>query len=218
MLLSVGVLALGLTMRSDPELSLADLSVDQMFSSNHAVPLTVLALILNVVFGPVVGAIVVLATSLFQLLVLRSPAKAVLFALTVSWGWLACQVFKVVIGRQRPDPGLLVDPLVPEPVSNSFPSGHTSLAIALAVVAYFLVRGTRLAKPMAWSGAIVAVTVAWSRVYVGAHYPTDVIASFMATPAAILVFMWLWNTYFPVLEPWLHRHSALKSSPLKEDE
>lgn len=198
-LLAAGVLALGIIMRSVPSLDLADLSVDQMFSSNHTIPLTALALILNVVFGPVAGAVLVFATCLFQLLVHKSPVRAMLFALTVGWGWLACQVFKVFIGRERPDPLSLADPLVPEPVSNSFPSGHTSLAIALAIGAYFMVVGTRWAKPVAGVGAIVAITVAWSRVYVGAHYPTDVFASFLATPAAVLVFVWLWNRYFPAL-------------------
>ncbi|MEO3939759.1 phosphatase PAP2 family protein [Paenarthrobacter nicotinovorans] len=194
-LLTAAVLALGVTMQSVPSLSVADLSVDQTFSVNHSIPLTVLALILNVVFGPIAGALLVLGTSLFQLLVLRSRAKALLFALTAGWGWLACQLLKVIIGRQRPDPGALVDALVPEPVSNSFPSGHTSLAVALAIGAYFMVHGTRWAKPTAWAGGILAITVAWSRVYIGAHYPTDVFASFLATPAAILLFMWLWNRY-----------------------
>lgn len=212
-ILTTAVLALGITMRSVPALSAADLSVDQTFSNNHSLPLTVLAVILNIVFGPVAGAVLVLGTSLFQLLVLRSPAEALLFALTVGWGWFACQLFKVIIGRQRPDPGALVDPLVPEPVSNSFPSGHTSLAIALAIGAYFLVRGTRWAKPTAWAGGILATTVAWSRVYIGAHYPTDVFASFLATPAAILLFVWLWNRYAP---RFLARLPLQNSSPSKD--
>ncbi|VXB04051.1 hypothetical protein ARTHRO9AX_10291 [Arthrobacter sp. 9AX] len=51
------------------------------------------------------------------------PTQAVLFALTVSWGWAASQLFKIVTCRIRPDSASLLDWLVPEPVSNSFPAG-----------------------------------------------------------------------------------------------
>jgi undecaprenyl-diphosphatase len=191
------VIALGLTVQLVPGLTSAELAVVQEFSGHHIPVLTGLALGLNLLFGPVAGALMVLATSLYLLLIRRAPQKAVLFALTVSWGWLACQLFKVVIGRIRPDPSLLLDPLVPEPVSNSFPSGHTSLAIALALAAYFLARGTRWATPALWTGAVIAVIVAWSRIYVGAHYPVDVLASFPATTAAVVLMAGLWNRHAP---------------------
>jgi undecaprenyl-diphosphatase len=193
--LTAVVIALGLTVQLVPSLTSTELAVDQELSRHHIPVLTVLALALNLLFGPVAGALIVLATSLYLLLFRRSLQKAVLFTLTVSCGWLAAQLFKVVIGRIRPDPALMLDPLVPEPASNSFPSGHTSLAIALALAVYFLARGTGWVKPVLWAGAVLAVLVAWSRVYVGAHYPLDVLASFPATTAAVVLMAGLWNRY-----------------------
>jgi len=191
------VIAVGLTVQVVPGFTSAELAVDQNFSRNHNPVLTGLALALNLLFEPLVGALVVLATILYFLLMRRSPQKAVLFALTVGSGWLSCQLFKVVIGRIRPDPALLLDPLAPEPVSNSFPSGHTCLAVALVLAAYFLARGSRAEKPVLWTGMILAVIVGWSRVYIGAHYPLDVMASFPATIGVVVLMAGLWNRHAP---------------------
>lgn len=88
---------------------------------------------------------------------------------------------------------MLFDPLSPESGSNSFPSGHTCFAIALACALYFLARGSRWATAAA--GAVMALVVAWSRAYIGVHYSTDVAASFPAAIAAVILPAGLWNRY-----------------------
>jgi undecaprenyl-diphosphatase len=53
----------------------------------------------------------------------------------------------------------------------SFPSGHVrDTAVAMTVLSAFM------PKRLRWAMAAFAVFIAWTRVYVGAHYPTDVIA------------------------------------------
>ncbi len=53
----------------------------------------------------------------------------------------------------------------------SFPSGHTrDTAVFMTVLAAFMPKALR------WPMALFAVFIAWTRIYVGAHYPTDVIA------------------------------------------
>ena len=80
---------------------------------------------------------------------------------------------KHLVSRTRPwltVEGLL--PLVAEPDPNSFPSGHTSAAFA-AASAWALTVSRR------WMGAIglvCAALMAFSRLYVGVHFPTDVAA------------------------------------------
>jgi undecaprenyl-diphosphatase len=92
---------------------------------------------------------------------------------------------------------MLFDPLAPETGSNSFPSGHVCFAVALAYALYFLACGTRWAKVAAAAGAVMALIVAWSRIYIGVHYPTDVAASFLASSAAVLLLAGLWNRFGP---------------------
>ncbi len=53
----------------------------------------------------------------------------------------------------------------------SFPSGHTTEAFASAIAMIFLYRNWRLAIPM----LLWALTVAFSRVYLGVHYPFDIL-------------------------------------------
>jgi undecaprenyl-diphosphatase len=74
------------------------------------------------------------------------------------------------IGRKRP-PLVYPEPkpLVHVPHSGSFPSGHASIAFACATVIAWKV--PRLGVP----AFVLAAAIAWSRVYVGVHWPLDVL-------------------------------------------
>ncbi|WAH99066.1 phosphatase PAP2 family protein [Arthrobacter sp. MMS18-M83] len=206
MALSAVVLAIGFSVQSVTGLTTSELGVDQELSRHHVAGLTTLAMILNFLFAPVAGVCMVLVIGLYQFLVRRSFVRAVVFVLFACSGWAASEVFKLIVARHRPDPALLFDPLSPETGSNSFPSGHTAFAVAFAFALYFLVRGTRWGAITAWAGAVLAVVVAWSRIYIGVHYPSDVVASFLATSAAVIILAGLWNRYAPrILERLSHR-------------
>ena len=75
------------------------------------------------------------------------------------------------IGRERPP---LHDPepatLVALPHTSSFPSGHSTVAFACATVLALSVPRLR------WPLYALAALIAFSRVYVGVHYPFDVLA------------------------------------------
>ncbi len=90
---------------------------------------------------------------------------AILVAESVSGG------LKEWSGRDRPplanpDPG----PLVDLPATYSFPSGHATVSFACATVLALAV--PRLGLPLYALAALIAL----SRVYVGVHYPFDVLA------------------------------------------
>lgn len=73
-----------------------------------------------------------------------------------------------------------VPPLLPDP---SFPSGHTMASLALACTVGIVCWPTR-GRWVAWSvGLLFALGVAWSRLYLAAHYPSDVLAGWFATGA-----------------------------------
>jgi len=102
--------------------------------------------------------------------------SAMLFAASVVGGGLLDLILKAVYERPRPQ---LVAPLVPV-ASWSFPSGHATLATVffggLAAVVFHVTR-SRTARAAAAAIAVVAAgCIAFSRVYLGVHWISDVAA------------------------------------------
>jgi undecaprenyl-diphosphatase len=92
-------------------------------------------------------------------------------AATVWTADLLTTLLKSVFDRQRPYEMIpAADPLLRWDVSASFPSGHAATSVAGAVVLTYL-----LGRWGLWLG-LLAAAVAFSRVYVGVHYPLDVLA------------------------------------------
>ena len=78
---------------------------------------------------------------------------------------------KLAVERDRPPVSRPVpEPLLESPATFSFPSGHATVAFASATVLALAVPRLR------WPLYGLAVLIAWSRVYVGVHYPGDVLA------------------------------------------
>jgi len=79
---------------------------------------------------------------------------------------------KILVARSRPfDTFQTLIPLIGKPRDFSFPSGHTASSFAAASVFF--------RKLPVWAGApllILAVLIGISRLYVGVHYPGDVLA------------------------------------------
>ncbi len=95
-------------------------------------------------------------------------------------------IIKPNVGRIRPYEvvdGLKL--LIERQDDPSFPSGHSGASFAAAVV--FLVKGPR---KIGIPAIIMAALIAFSRLYVGVHYPTDVICGIITgTCCAIISFM-----------------------------
>lgn len=85
------------------------------------------------------------------------------------------QLFKYGVQRPRPD---LFPPLALLPADASYPSAHTMQAVAVAVAVAALA-GRRW--PWLSSALLVlAALVAWSRIHLQVHFPTDVLAGALA--------------------------------------
>ena len=81
-------------------------------------------------------------------------------------------LLKLVFQRPRPfDTYAQLIPLIKKPQDYSFPSGHT----ACVFVCVFMIHD-QLPKKYTIPVLIFAILVAFSRLYVGVHYPTDILA------------------------------------------
>lgn len=125
------------------------------------------------------GGVEAMAAMLLLIAVLgwRQQVLPVIFGLAIVAALAVTQLLKVVFGRLRPDEAWR---LVAEN-GFSFPSGHSFAATVMyGLAGYVLWRlaKTVLARLLALAGALsVIVLVAASRVYLGVHYPSDVLAS-----------------------------------------
>jgi undecaprenyl-diphosphatase len=128
--------------------------------------------------GPIVLGLVVLAVVGFLLLQARYRS-AVVVALTALSGELLNAAMKSLFMRPRPE----VVPHLRTVVETSFPSGHAmNSAIIYLTLGAMLMRITerRLTKVYCLTLAAVATClVGVSRVYLGVHYPTDVLAGWI---------------------------------------
>lgn len=83
---------------------------------------------------------------------------------------------KNLVGRARPfQQYAQLIPLIPAPRDFSFPSGHTSASFASAVACFLGFRDQNRWLP-AVCPLILAGLIGFSRLYLGVHFPTDVLA------------------------------------------
>ncbi|MVA77638.1 phosphatase PAP2 family protein [Auraticoccus sp. F435] len=131
--------------------------------------------------GGVVGMPVLATTTMVALAVRRRSWTPVILITAAAAGSLLMTVAgKDLVGRARPP---LADAVPPFEHSPSFPSGHSLNALVVAgVVAYLLVlrQRTRRARVLTvTAAALFALTIGLSRVFLGHHWFTDVLAAWI---------------------------------------
>lgn len=85
--------------------------------------------------------------------------------------WNVAQLSKTRVRRQRPFEADGVRRLIRRPTGSSFPSGHAAVGVAMFTMLADRSRGGMSRRLLQSIGAYVA----FSRIYVGVHYPTDVL-------------------------------------------
>jgi len=129
----------------------------------------------------------------------RQRAEVLLFVAAMAGGQLIKDVLKELVARPRPAGYSLVE----LPTSYSFPSGHAMLScVFFGIICYLAYRflpkspGRRL---LAFASALSAFAISFSRIYLGVHYATDVLAGISIGLA------WVYLLAF-VYERWIDRN------------
>lgn len=152
----------------------------------------------NVVLDPIMKVITTLGNAgilwIVLTILLLIPKK------TRKIGWMsACALLfsllinnillKNLVARVRPYnaiEGLI--PIIKKPSEFSFPSGHAGSSLASACVLY-----RRLPKKFGIPILVLAILISFSRLYVGVHYPTDVLAGAITGIVCSYLGEWLIN-------------------------
>lgn len=128
----------------------------------------------------------------------RNPAqrsKGILLAVSLAGGGGIIGIIKHNFGRERPT---LIEALATE-LTFSFPSGHSFIAMCFyGILASWWMRGRRLWSERfligaGSSGAIALIGA--SRVYLGVHYPSDVLAGYAAAVPWLTACLTAYNQY-----------------------
>ncbi|MGE6376145.1 phosphatase PAP2 family protein [Peribacillus muralis] len=142
------------------------------------------------------GSIIIL--SLFILIflykVLKHRVELVLFIAVMAGSPLLNAVVKLCFQRTRPDLHRLI-----EIGGYSFPSGHAMNAMSLYGILTFLLWRHIKVK---WGRMLLIVmstlmifTIGISRIYLGVHYPSDIIAGYLAGGFWIATSIWFFQRY-----------------------
>ncbi|WP_174728776.1 phosphatase PAP2 family protein [Mesobacillus harenae] len=155
------------------------------------------------IFITELGSVWFLATlSIITILTLWIKVKdkwgILFFIIGIGGGGLLTRLLKYYYGRGRPS----INPEI-DAIGYSFPSGHSlGSLIFYGFITYFIIR-SELKKSIKWVAACLAgllvVLIGMSRIYLGAHFPSDVIAGHLAGAIwmilSILALEWVqWQT------------------------
>jgi len=129
----------------------------------------------------------ILCVSIFVIFIVKNWKRAAVLLMTTMAGAVILNfALKVSFGRVRPVP--FFD--TPLPDSYSFPSGHSLYAVCFYGVLAWLVAAriqNKSLRILIWLLAVLlALLIGLSRIYLGVHYPSDVIAGFAAATVWIL--------------------------------
>jgi len=188
----VAVLAWGLIVKGDAAVRTWDQSLLVRINAAWSSGMDALARVINWVFSPA-GALVLIV---LVVVVLSLTSHRLGSALFVGFGigvlYASTYIVKLIVGRPRPAPLSHVVTGIAMDTSPGYPSGHVAMIASLLVILCLVMRGgARWA--VAVVGGLLLVVVAYARLYVGAHYLDDVLASAVyAATVGPLVYMVLY--------------------------
>lgn len=121
-----------------------------------------------------------IATVTSLILLIRRQWYALAYLVTTLLGSLAInRIVKVLLHRVRPH---LWQSPAPE-FDYGFPSGHAMSSMTLVAALVILTWNTRWRSMVLLFGGLFVLTIGWTRLYLGVHYPSDVLAGWMVSVA-----------------------------------
>ena len=141
-----------------------------------------------------------IACAVLMILLKKYRKAGISAGLALIFGLLLCNMYlKPTVARIRPydyqeQLGIMINLLIEKEHSLSFPSGHTIASFEAATA--ILLRHKKLGT----AAMVLAVLIAFSRMYLYVHYPTDVIASVFLGIGLAFLASWIVNRVWAAAE------------------
>jgi membrane-associated phospholipid phosphatase len=187
--LPVLLLAFAIRENFDPLIALDMKAITAATDFTRRSDLASVLIILEAISRPVVVYIMATLVVVWTWLARHLAGRALWAFLTMMVSWAIGAVFKVVVQRARP----ALDPFLAHPQGYSFPSGHAfNITVAASVMVVLLwpllsAGGHRVVVGVA---LVVVLLVGLDRVFLGVHYPSDVVAGVLLG-LALTVSSWI---------------------------
>jgi len=132
--------------------------------------------------GTWLGVVPITVALVLYLLARRRSAQALFVLLSMVGSWALNDAAKAFYGRERP----ALWNSVTRQMWFGFPSGHAMSSMALGTVLTILAWRTPARWPVLAGSALLVLGVSASRLYLGVHYPSDVLAAWLASLAWVV--------------------------------
>jgi undecaprenyl-diphosphatase len=132
--------------------------------------------------GTWLGVVPITVFLVLYLFLRRKSAQALFVLLSMVGEWLLNDAAKAFYGRERP----ALWNSATRTMWFGFPSGHAMASMALASVLTVLTWHTRARWPVLAFSVLFVLAVSGSRLYLGVHYPSDVVAAWLASLAWVV--------------------------------
>ena len=133
------------------------------------------------------SSFVLIMITLLMILFIRNRCYGVLVGINLGVVVILNNLLKIIIRRSRP-----IDISLISETGYSFPSGHAMVSMAFYGFMIYLIYKKLKNKWLKWSliilNIILIVLIGMSRIYLGVHYPSDVIAGFLVGVAYLILY------------------------------
>ena len=156
------------------------------------VTLPIAKLITN--FGGVIGLIILAIVVSTILIIKKKTLMGILIWVNLACSGLLNQILKRIVQRPRPTEYRLI-----EENGYSFPSGHSMVSAAFYGFFLYLIFKNVKNKYIKWSSisflSLLIILIGISRIYLGVHYTSDVMAGFVISISYLVIFTSIVNDY-----------------------
>ena len=129
-----------------------------------------------------------------RIIIIKKFDKRYLIILNLINDVLLNNILKLIFKRERP-----IDLMLVEESGYSFPSGHTMVACIFYGFIIYLINKSNYTKKtkiiLNTLLVILIILIGISRIYLGVHYPTDVIGSYLISISYLIIFTHFVNKY-----------------------